>query len=98
MHTMLRAAFGAALLASAGCSLTIDPGSVAPPTEKRAPPPRGACITTASGHAVCGDAIGPGARTKAPASGHAVRGRVDADGAQAVASSQHRIAQGAVTP
>jgi hypothetical protein len=99
MRTVLAAALAGALVFTAGCSLSIDPASVPRPAAKRQAASRGGpCVAATGGHQLCGEEIGAAGRAAAPAGGHSVRGGLVADGTAAVSSSQHRIAQGAVTP
>lgn len=98
MKTVIRTALAAALVALSGCTLTIDVNSVDPPSPQTPPAAVGACVEATAGHRVCGGAVGGGGAIAAPG-GHAVgRGRAISAGQEDVSSSQHRVAQGAVSP
>ncbi len=97
MRTVMKGTLAALLVLSAGCSLTIDPESVKPPTATKKITPRGACVTAASGHELCGGEVSSGAANLASAGHKVARGDVGTSTPN-VSSSQHKITQGDVSP
>lgn len=99
MKTLFIAAVAA--LGLSGCSLMIDPDSVEPPKDKKAPA-LGACIDAGTaGHKLCGGRASAGALsvTAAPSGGHQIKhGTADAGGAATISGTNHKIVQGIVSP
>ncbi len=99
---VLRGALAAALLATAGCSLTIDPESVEPPKEKKAITPRGACVDATGGHKLCGGQISAGSLREIAATHKVLRGTVAASASEpdlnVGVAGQHKIVRGDVSP
>ncbi len=96
MRILLGAALFGALALSTGCSLTLDPDSVAPPAKPPPITPRGACVSAEAGRQLCGGQITGGAGDVA-ATHRIVGGQVGTPSPN-VSSAEHRIVRGDVSP